>query len=33
MSESDVFYRKYINERQAASWAFFGARWRDAYRR
>jgi hypothetical protein len=33
MSESDVFYKKYIDERQAASWAFFGARVRDAYRR
>jgi hypothetical protein len=33
MSESDVFYKKYINERVAACWAFFGARWRDAYRR
>lgn len=33
ISESDIFYKKYINERQAASWAFFGQRWRDAYRR
>lgn len=33
MSESDIFYKKYINERVAACWAFFGARVRDAYRR
>lgn len=33
ISESDIFYKKYLNERQAACWAFFGARWRDAYRR
>ena len=33
MSESDVFYKKYLVERQAASYAFFGARFRDAYRR
>lgn len=33
MSESDIFYQKYLNERQAACWAFFGARVRDAYRR
>lgn len=33
MSESDIFYKKYLDERQAACWAFFGARVRDAYRR
>lgn len=33
MSESDIFYKKYLTERQAASWAFFSSRWRDAYRR
>lgn len=33
ISESDIFYKKYIDERQAACWAFFGARFRDAYRR
>jgi hypothetical protein len=33
LSESDLFYKKYLTERQAASWAFFSSRWRDAYRR
>ena len=33
MSESDIFYKKYLTERVAACYAFFGARWRDAYRR
>jgi len=33
MNESDLFYKKYLLERQAASWAFFSSRWRDAYRR
>jgi hypothetical protein len=33
MQESDVFYKKYLLERQAASWAFLSSRWRDAYRR
>ena len=33
LSESDIFYKKYLDERQAACWAFFGARVRDAYRR
>jgi hypothetical protein len=33
ISESDIFYKKYLTERQAASWAFFSSRWRDAYRR
>jgi len=33
MSESDLFYKKYLLERQAASFAFLSSRWRDAYRR
>jgi hypothetical protein len=33
ISESDIFYRKYLAERQAATWAFFSSRFRDAYRR
>lgn len=33
MQESDIFYKKYLIERQAASFAFFSARYRDAYRR
>ena len=33
MQESDIYYRKYLLERQAAMYAFFSARWRDAYRR
>jgi hypothetical protein len=33
LNESDIFYKKYIVERQAASYAFFSSRWRDAYRR
>lgn len=33
LSESDIFFKKYIDERQAATWGFFGWRWRDAYRR
>lgn len=33
VSEADVFYKKYLDERVAACWAFFGARVRDAYRR
>jgi hypothetical protein len=33
MSESDLFYKKYLIERQAASFAFLSSRWRDAYRR
>jgi hypothetical protein len=33
MSESDLFYKKYLIERQAASFAFFSSRFRDAYRR
>jgi hypothetical protein len=33
MQESDLFYKKYLMERQAATWAFLSSRWRDAYRR
>jgi hypothetical protein len=33
MQESDIFYRKYMVERIAASFAFLSSRWRDAYRR
>lgn len=33
LSESAIYYQKYLDERQAACWAFFGARVRDAYRR
>lgn len=33
LSESDIFFKKYLMERQAASWAFMSARVRDAYRR
>jgi len=29
----NVFYKKYINERQATMWHFFSSRFRDAYRR
>lgn len=31
--ESDLFYKKYLTERQAATYAFLSSRWRDAYRR
>jgi hypothetical protein len=33
LSESDIYYKKYLIERQASMYAFFSARWRDAYRR
>jgi hypothetical protein len=33
MNEADIFYKKYLVERQAAAWAFLSSRWRDAYRR
>jgi hypothetical protein len=33
MQESDLFYKKYLTERIAASFAFLSSRWRDAYRR
>lgn len=33
LSESNIFYQKYLLERQAASWHFLGARVRDSYRR
>jgi hypothetical protein len=33
ITESDIFYKKYLFERQAASFAFLSSRWRDAYRR
>jgi hypothetical protein len=33
LSESNIFYQKYLLERQNASWQAFGQRWRDAYRR
>lgn len=33
LNEADIFYKKYLVERQAASWAFFSSRFRDAYRR
>lgn len=33
MQESDIYYKKYLIERQAASFAFLSSRWRDAYRR
>lgn len=33
INESNIFYNKYLTERQAASWAFLSSRWRDAYRR
>lgn len=33
MGETDLFYKKYLIERQAASYAFLSSRWRDAYRR
>lgn len=33
MQESDIYYKKYLIERQAASYAFLSSRWRDAYRR
>jgi hypothetical protein len=33
ISESDIFYKKYLIERIAASYAFFSSRFRDAYRR
>ena len=33
LSESNVFYQKYLLERQNVSWQAFGQRWRDAYRR
>lgn len=33
MEESERFYKKYLLERQAASFAFLSSRWRDAYRR
>ena len=33
LSESNIFYQKYLLERQNASWQAFGQRVRDAYRR
>jgi hypothetical protein len=33
ISESDIFFRKYLMERQAMSWGFMSARVRDSYRR
>jgi hypothetical protein len=33
MQESDIFYKKYMVERIAASFAFLSSRFRDAYRR
>jgi hypothetical protein len=33
IQESDIFFKKYLLERQAATYAFFSSRWRDAYRR
>jgi hypothetical protein len=33
LSESDIFYKKYLIERQAGAFAQLGARYRDAYRR
>jgi hypothetical protein len=33
LSESDIFYKKYLTERQAGAFAQLGARYRDAYRR
>jgi hypothetical protein len=33
LNEADIFYKKYLTERQAAAFAFFSSRWRDAYRR
>lgn len=33
LSESDIFYKKYLIERQASAFAQMGARYRDAYRR
>jgi hypothetical protein len=33
IQESDIFFAKYLRERQAASFAFLSSRWRDAYRR
>jgi hypothetical protein len=33
MEEAERFYKKYLLERQAASFAFLSSRWRDAYRR
>jgi hypothetical protein len=33
IEESDIFYKKYLTERIASSFAFLSSRWRDAYRR
>lgn len=33
LNEADIFYKKYLTERQAAAFAFFSSRWRSAYRR
>lgn len=33
LNEADIFYKKYLVERQAAAFGFFSSRWRDAYRR
>lgn len=33
LDESDIFYKKYLTERQAASWAFMGSRFRNPYKR
>ena len=33
IEETDIFYRKYLFERQAASYAFLSSRFRDAYRK
>jgi hypothetical protein len=33
LEEADIFYKRYLTERQAAAFANLSARWRDAYRR